>query len=398
MLEASAESSWIEIDGSALRANLSAFRTVLGQGSIEGSARKFGVVLKANAYGHGLLETLSVVHPHVDIIHLISPRDALLIRRYEESRQLPRRRLLVIGATSPEEFVQLAEEEVEVTLGDDNAAKAFVALKARGLRAVAHVHVETGLSREGFFPSQMPQKLAFLATPDSPFEVRGVLSHFANTEDVTEQQYALQQLQQFEAGLVALGQLLGKDPAQFESHIAASAATLVLPASHCDFVRVGIGLYGLWPSSETRLSAKIVLPQLPKLKPVLSWRCRSQVVKTLAAGSYVGYGCTFRCERETKIAVLPVGYYDGYPRILSGRAYVLVQGHRAPVLGRIMMNHIVVDLTGVTGDEEQVVATLLGSDSGETVSAEMVAGWAQTIHYEIVTRIGSHLRRIVIDQ
>jgi alanine racemase len=208
----------------------------------------------------------------------------------------------------------------------------------------------------------------------------------------------LQQLQQFEAGLVALGQLLGKDPAQFESHIAASAATLVLPASHCDFVRVGIGLYGLWPSSETRLSAKIVLPQLPKLKPVLSWRCRSQVVKTLAAGSYVGYGCTFRCERETKIAVLPVGYYDGYPRILSGRAYVLVQGHRAPVLGRIMMNHIVVDLTGVTGDEEQVVATLLGSDSGETVSAEMVAGWAQTIHYEIVTRIGSHLRRIVIDQ
>jgi alanine racemase len=225
-----------------------------------------------------------------------------------------------------------------------------------------------------------------------------VLSHFANTEDVTEQQYALQQLKQFDAGIDSLSALLSKNSADFERHIAASAATLVLPSSHCDFVRVGISLYGLWPSTETRLSAKIVLPKLPKLKPVLSWRCRSQIVKTLSAGSYVGYGCTFRCERETKIAVLPIGYYDGYPRLLSGRAHVLVHGHRAPVLGRVMMNHIVVDVTGVAGDEGQVVATLLGSDSGETVSAEMVAGWAQTIHYEIVTRIGSHLRRIVIDQ
>ncbi|MEN9530107.1 MAG: Alanine racemase [Pseudomonadota bacterium] len=393
MLEASAESSWVEIDGSALRANLAAFRTLLGEGE-----HRLGVVLKANAYGHGLLEILSVVHPLVDIIHLISPRDALQIRKFEESRQWPRRRLLVIGATSPEEFVQLAEEGVEVTLGDDNAAAAVAALKARGLRAVAHVHVETGLSREGFFPEHMPRQLAFLAEPDCPFDVRGVLSHFANTEDVTEQQYALQQLKQFDAGIDSLSALLSKNSADFERHIAASAATLVLPSSHCDFVRVGISLYGLWPSTETRLSAKIVLPKLPKLKPVLSWRCRSQIVKTLSAGSYVGYGCTFRCERETKIAVLPIGYYDGYPRLLSGRAHVLVHGHRAPVLGRVMMNHIVVDVTGVAGDEGQVVATLLGSDSGETVSAEMVAGWAQTIHYEIVTRIGSHLRRIVIDQ
>ncbi|MBM3382851.1 MAG: alanine racemase [Betaproteobacteria bacterium] len=398
MLEASAESSWIEIDGSALRANLAAFRGVLGQGDTNHGERKLGIVLKANAYGHGLLETLTVVHPLVDIIHLISPRDALLVRKYEESRQWPRRRLLVIGATSPEEFVQLAEEGVEVTLGDDNAVAAVAALQARGLRAQAHVHVETGLSREGFFPSEMRTKLAFLNAPECPFEVKGVLSHFANTEDVTEQQYALQQLKQFDAGVTSLSALLGKNSADFERHIAASAATLVLPQSQCDFVRVGISLYGLWPSTETRLSAKIVLPNLPKLQPVLSWRCRSQIVKKLAAGAYVGYGCTFRCERETRIAVLPIGYYDGYPRILSGRAHVLVNGHRAPVLGRVMMNHIVVDVTGVTGDEGQVVATLLGSDSGETVSAEMVAGWAQTIHYEIVTRIGSHLRRIVIDQ
>jgi alanine racemase len=397
MLEASNESSWIELDARALRANIAVFRSLLEKSPATASRQKLGIVLKANAYGHGLIEILPVVHPHVDIIHLISPRDALEIRRIEEQRQWPRRRLLVIGATSPEEFVQLAEEGVEVTLGDDNALSAVAALKARGLKANAHIHIETGLSREGFFPHEIAKKLSFLAESDCPFLVKGALSHFANTEDVTEQQYANQQLSEFQKGVDALSVLLRTENTSLERHIAASAAALILPAAHCDFVRVGISLYGFWPSGETKLSARIVMAQSPKLLPVLSWRCRSQFIKMLPAGSYVGYGCTFRCERQTTIAVFPIGYFDGYPRLLSGRAHVLVNGHRAPVLGRVMMNHIVVDVTGVTSDESSLVATLLGNDGSESVSAEMLAGWAQTIHYEIVTRIGSHLRRIVIE-
>lgn len=398
MLDASNESSWIELDGNALRANVAVFRLLLKEPSESNVTKKLGVVLKANAYGHGLAEVLPVVHPLVDIIHLISPKDALFVRDFEEKNQLPRRRILVIGATSPEEFVQLAEAEVEVTLADDNINAADKALRARGLRAVGHVHIETGLSREGFFPESIERKLAFLLERGCPFRIKGVLSHFANTEDVTEQQYANGQLRAFQQGAEALSRLLGSPVEQFEKHIAASAATLVLPAAHCDFVRVGISLYGFWPSAETKLSARIVMEQIPKLLPILSWRCRSQIVKTLPAGAFVGYGCTYRCERETRIAVLPVGYFDGYPRLLSGRAHVLVNGHRAPVLGRVMMNHIVVDVTGMTSDERPLVATLIGVDGGETVSAEMMASWAQTIQYEIVTRLGAHLRRIVIDR
>ncbi len=399
MIQASEHSAWVELNAPALRNNISIFRKILahaGSSSSHSSGSRLGVVLKSNAYGHGLFEILSVVHPLVDIIHLISPRDALDIRRMEQQHGWPQRRILVIGATDPQEYVELAENNIEVTLGDHSVLPAAAALSAKGLRAKAHVHIETGLSREGFFPADIPNRLAFLAEDNCPFEILGVLSHFANTEDVTEQQYAQEQLTQFDAGVQALETLLSKKSPQIEKHIAASAPTLVLPQARCDSVRVGIAVYGFWPSAETRLSARIVLPELPKLMPVLSWKVRSQIVKQLAAGAYVGYGCTYRCERNTRIAVFPVGYFDGYPRLLSGRAHVLVNGHRAPVLGRVMMNHIVVDVTGIASDDSPVVATLLGTDGKETVSAEMLAGWAQTIHYEIVTRINPLLKRIVV--
>jgi alanine racemase len=159
---------------------------------------------------------------------------------------------------------------------------------------------------------------------------------------------------------------------------------------------VGIAMYGLWPSSETRLSARAVLGKVPELRPVLSWHCKSQLVKWLPEGSYVGYGCTYRCPSRTRIAVLPIGYFDGYPRIASGKAYALVNGQRCPFLGRVMMNHIVLDVTRAAPESSEVIATLIGRDGEEHISADQLAAWAQTINYEIVTRLGSHLRREVI--
>jgi alanine racemase len=172
----------------------------------------------------------------------------------------------------------------------------------------------------------------------------------------------------------------------------------VLPAARFDVVRAGISLYGVWPSPETRLSARVVMgPTAPELHPVLSWRCRSQLVKWLKAGSYVGYGCTHRCRADTRVAVLPVGYWDGYPRLASGKAYVLVNGERCPVLGRVMMNHLIVDVTHAVRDEAPLMATLLGHDGHEALSVETIASWAQTISYETLTRLGPHLERRLVD-
>lgn len=390
--------SWISLSASALRQNVAELRALRDTDGTGGAVR-LGTVLKGNAYGHGFVETLSLVHPLVDVIYVITPQDGLCVRAFEADTGAPRKRVLVIGATEPSECVALARADVDVTIGDMEFERSCLALRAAGIgrKARAHVHVDTGLSREGFTLDDLARRFPRLLAYADVVDIVGLLSHFANTEDVTEQAYALEQVRVFTEASGLMARAHGFSEASLERHFAASAATLVLHQAHFDTVRVGIALYGLWPSSETRLSARIMNARLPKLTPVLSWHCRSQVVKSLPAGSFVGYGCTYRCEQPTRIAVLPVGYFDGYPRLVSGKAHVLVNGRRAPVLGRVMMNHIVVDVTLATSDDSPITATLLGTDGHEAVSAEMLAAWSQSIHYELVTRLGPHLKRIIVD-
>lgn len=386
-----AVASWLEIDAAALAHNIEVFRRV---GAREGEPRAVGAVLKGNAYGHGLLEVLPALHGLVDCIYVIAPGEALAVRRLEEQRGLPRRRVLVLGAVAPEEVSALASLDVEVVLGDGSFHAFAERLRADQAPPLSmHLHVDTGLGREGFHPEELPAVMASLGPLSDVLVLKGALSHFANVEDVTEQAYALEQVRRFEGAMEILEQA-ARGP--LERHMAASAASLVLPSARLDALRVGIALYGLWPSSETRLSARVVLGDPPPLKPALSWRARSQVVRELPAGAYVGYGCTYRCEEPTRVAVLPVGYFDGYPRLLSGKAHVLVNGRRCPVLGRVMMNHLIVDVTRATDKDAPVIATLLGRDGDEKVSAEQLATWAETISYEIVARLGAHLRRVLV--
>lgn len=381
--------SHVEIDAEALRWNAAVFRELLGP------SVRLGGVVKGNAYGHGLPEVLPHAHAACDVLYVIGSRDALAVRAWESGTAAPRRQVLVLGAVGPDEAVTLARAHVEVALTDAAQARFVPALRAAGEQLRAHVHLDTGLGREGFTAAELAGALAPFAEARDAIEIAGVLSHFSNTEDVTEQTYAAQQLAAFDEGEAHLRRAL-RLPGRLERHIAASAAALLLPRARYDAVRVGIALYGLWPSAETRLSARALLGRVPELRPALSWRCPAQLTKWLPAGSYVGYGCTYRCPAETRIAVLPVGYFDGYPRLLSSRAHVLVAGQRCPVLGRVMMNHVVVDVTRVPPSDAPVVATLLGRDGDEQLSADQLAIWAQTINYEIVTRIGSHLRRVVI--
>jgi alanine racemase len=384
-----AEASWLEIDARSLAHNAAVFRELLGP------SVRVGGVLKGNAYGHGFTQVLPLAHAACDALYVIEARDGLAIRAFEAQAGAPRREVLVLGAVDADEAVELARAGVGLALTDAGQARFLPALRAAGVRLRGHVHVDTGLGREGFSVDDLPGALSWLLQGGDAVEVCGVLSHFANTEDVTEQSYAGEQLAAFEEGIRRVRSALGLQ-GPLARHIAASAAAMLLPAARDDVVRVGISLYGLWPSSETRLSARAVLGRVPELRPILSWRCRSQLTKWLPAGSFVGYGCTYRCPVRTRIAVLPMGYYDGYPRLLSSRAHALVNGQRCPVLGRVMMNHVVIDVTRAAQDEGPLTATLLGRDGDEQVSADQLATWAQTINYEIVTRIGPHLRRVVI--
>jgi alanine racemase len=181
-------------------------------------------------------------------------------------------------------------------------------------------------------------------------------------------------------------------------HAACSAAALLFTETHLDLARVGISLYGLWPSRETYVSCLEEGQPALDLHPALTWKTRVAQVKNVAEGSFIGYGCTYRTTRPSRIAALPVGYHEGYDRGLSGVAHVLVRGRRAPVRGRVCMNICMVDVTDIPGVEVEDEVVLLGTQGDERVSAEQLAAWCGTISYEIVSRIHPGLPRLVVGE
>ena len=221
----------------------------------------------------------------------------------------------------------------------------------------------------------------------------GVSTHFANIQDTLNHDYAQAQLDRFGDVLNILDRLDIK--ADF-IHAAATAAGILFSKTHFNLVRAGIGIYGLWPSRETYLSTLLGHRPVPDLRSVLTWKTRIVQIKNLPEGSYIGYGCTYRATRPIRVAVLPVGYAEGYDRKLGNAAYVLIRGKRAPVIGRVCMNLTMVDISDIphAGLEEEVV--LLGQDGEERVSVETMAEWAGTINYEIVTRISPLFPRRVV--
>jgi len=179
-------------------------------------------------------------------------------------------------------------------------------------------------------------------------------------------------------------------------HMSCTASTILFPATDFNMARVGIGLYGYWPSKETYLSCLQEKRQPLSLVPVLSWKSRIAQVKTLGADACIGYGCTYKTTRPTVLAVVPVGYFDGYDRGLSNAAHVLVRGRRAPVRGRIAMDFFMADVTDIPGVRLEDEVTLIGADGGERVTADDLAGLAGTISYEILARINPLIPRLVV--
>lgn len=387
--------SWIELNSKSLINNISELRNyACNEDTV------FGGVLKGNAYGHGLVEVLKVVHDELDTIHVISIADAFKVREFEKLNALEQKRVLILSAISSNDLRNCIENNFEVVIygpeWNSILKESKLASTLDGRKLLSHIHIDSGLGREGFLFDRVGEELDFINDFPDVVKIVGIMSHFANTEDVTDQEYARKQIENF---LIAEKSIIKKFKldSSLEVHHAASAASILMKDARFNAVRCGISLYGLWASDQTKLSAKSIYDTLPNLCPVLSWKCRSQVIKSIKSGSYIGYGCIYKCESDTKIAVFPVGYYDGYPRQLSGKAYVLVRGKRCQVLGRVMMNHIIVDISAIDTDGfDYVTATLIGTDNGEVISTEKVADWAQTINYELVTRIGVHLQRTIV--
>ena len=377
--------TWCEIDLEAIRANLATFRGLLPPGT------ELLFVVKANAYGHGLA--------------LLAGQAATLGAEWLGVHQLDEAAtartagwngpLLVMGYTPRRRLSEAAKLELDLPVNDAATGGLLDQLGRAAARPIrCHLKVETGTYRQGVDEDQLP---AFLDHFDrSPgTRLAGLSMHFANIEDTTDHSYAREQLARF-ASMVERVRARGFP---IRAHAACSAAVLVFPDdTGFALARVGIGAYGVWPSRETLASTSARAGTPVRLRPALSWKTRVAQVKWIPAGAPVGYGGTHRTTRRTRLVVLPIGYSDGYDRRLSNLAHVLIRGARARVLGRVCMNMLMVDATDIPGVEVEDEVVLLGCQGGEEIRASDLAAIAQTIPYEILSRLSPGITRQTVDR
>ncbi len=353
--------TWIEISKEALLNNILQIKKQLKP------KVKFMAVVKANAYGHGLLEVVTAIQSKVDYLAVFSFEDAIFLRKQGVMKPL-----LVKSRIFPEQVDLAIKHDIEVTVSTlDILQKIKKNLKV-------HICVDTGLGRDGFVSSDLKKVSSLLKK--SPLKLCGIYGHFSAADESKFDDYSKKQVQEL---------LRWKEELECPLFHHSASAGMVYGKNHPDFnlVRIGISLYGLWPSPERNKSIK--------LKPVLSWRARISQIKSLPKGSAVSYGCTHILKRDSKVAVLPIGYFDGISRLSSGKSQVILRGKKVPQIGRVTMNLIVLDVTDVAQAKVGDVVTIIGKDGKVEISADDWASWSQTSNYEVVTRLNSALKRLV---
>ncbi len=371
--------SWltIEVSSEALTHNMMEMRRLVAPPT------RLMAVVKANAYGHGLLlASRAFLAGGADVLGVHSWAEATRLRGGGLSAPV-----VILGPVNGQEAALAADAGVEFTVASLPAA-AWAAQCGRPVRI--HLKVETGVNRQGVTELEIPQFLEILqANPQ--VTLVGLSSHFADIEDTTDHGFARTQMNRFQGYLQLLEQAGGRN---LETHMTCSAATLLWPSVHGDLARVGISAYGIWPSRETLVSFREVGHESIDLQPALTWKCRVSQVRQVPAGETVGYGRAWKAMAESTIAVLPVGYSDGWPRALGGRGHVLIAGYRAPLIGRICMNLCMVDVTNIPGVQAGDEVVFLGQQGDEIISPEMLASHLGTIAYEVLTLPGDTWNRV----
>ena len=363
---------WIEVDLDAISHNVSFISRLAG------ASCQVMAVVKAEAYGHGAVAVgRAALEAGAAWLAVARVREGLRLR--EAGVQAP---ILVLGPIPSSEVPSAVELDLRPTLVSAEQARFFSdAALAVGRQVPVHVKLDTGISRYGV-PLEEARPVIREVARRRGLRLEGVYSHFA-TADEPDRAFASAQLGRFGEAISALREE-GFDWSV--THMAASAATLGMDGSHFDMVRLGISMYGLYPSEHLRESAD--------LRPALSFH--SIVARTfeLRPGQSVGYGRTFVADKALQAALVPVGYADGLPRSHSNRGVALVNGRRVPIIGRISMDQCVVDVSGCGSVREGDPVVLIGSQGGEAISCDEFAACSGTISYEVLTSLGHRVPRV----
>ncbi|MDD4988805.1 MAG: alanine racemase [Candidatus Pacebacteria bacterium] len=388
--------TWIEVDTGAIKKNYDSLRGILPK------TCKMMAVVKSNAYGHSLIDfSKEISKLGADWIGVDSVVEGFSLRR--EGIALP---MLVLGFTLPELVAEAAEKDISLTVSSfaffENLPKEKLSKKIvenlvrpgldifrhdfRGAKIKIHIEVDTGMHRQGFLRDQKEKLFSVLKRFKDFIEVEGLYTHFAQAKDPSSLEYTRGQISQF------LEWKKSFETAGFPliTHAGATAGALLYPEADFDMVRIASGLFGLWPSHKLRE----VFEKKIKLTPILSWRTLVSEVKEIGAGESVGYELTYKLSSNAKIAICPVGYWQGLPRALSNNAEVLLNGKRAQIIGLVSMDMIIIDCTDIPQVNVGDVVTLIGKDGKECIDVYELANHADTFQNEVITRINPLIKRL----
>ena len=364
---------YAEIDLDAIKRNAESVRRIVGLNT------KIMAVVKADGYGHGAVMTAKAVQGIADAYAVATIEEAIELRHNGIDKEI-----LILGYILPEYYSFALKYDISLTVFTYEMAKELSeAAKEQGKTAKIHIALDTGMGRIGFFPDggSVAEIKKIYALPN--LEVMGMFSHFA-TADEADKAYSMKQMEKYNN----FCDLLERENIRIKTrHISNSAAITELPDGRMDMVRMGIILYGLYPSEE-------VDKDRINLSPAMSIKSSIVYIKTIGEGESVSYGRKFTAKRRTAVATVPVGYADGYPRQLSNRGRVLINGEYAPVIGNVCMDQLMVDVTNIKSVKVGDDVVLFGSQGEKKVTFEEAAKLADTINYEIICGIGKRVPRI----
>ena len=338
-------------------------------------------VIKADAYGHGAVQIAELMEPvpYIWGFAVAAAEEAMQLRNAGVKKPI-----LILGPVFPEDYEELISSEVRFTIMDyERAADLSAAGERLRKKALVHIAVDTGMTRIGFADREesVPEIEKILRLPGLTAE--GIFTHFARADE-TDREPGMVQLSRY----LQFIDLLEKHGISIPLHHASNSAGIIrMPEANLDMVRAGITIYGIYPSEE-------VEKDIVKLEPVMSLISHVSYVKEVPAGTEVSYGGTYRTEKPARIATIPAGYADGYPRSLSNKGFVLIRGKKAPILGRVCMDQMMVDVSDIPGTVVGDKATLLGKDGSEEITADLLGNLSGRFPYELVCDINKRVPRV----
>jgi len=390
------ETSLIELSESALKKNIRFLKKQIPR------TTRFSSVIKGNAYGHGIGLFVPMAEKcGIRDFSVYSANEAHAALRSRTARS----DITIMGALENSQIPWAIENDIAFYVFDQDRLRSTLRTARKlGKPARIHIEIETGLNRTGFAGKQLEKAAHIVATHPEAFRVEGVCTHFAGAESVSNYLRIQRQIERYRSVCQSLKHFgVDSDRPETVRHTACSAAALIYPETIMDMVRFGIAQYGFWPSKETEINFFTRKRRdlrhsrwRDPLVRVIKWKSRIMSTKKVRQGEYVGYGSSSLITRNTRIATVPVGYFHGFSRDLSNRGHVLVRGRRAPVMGKVNMNVIMIDITDIPYARKGDEVVLIGRQGDNTISVGSFGEMTRFINYELLVSLPSEIPRKVV--